>query len=557
MPRTGYLPARRGAVQYLVLRMRDAPKFLLLHPSSRRVAFHAFEAITIWMTSMNYRNVSAVLVVALLATACGGNHDHDNSSNNGGASPGQLTAAPTIVQTLTAAALTTQLKAISPSLLLVAGQPKCGITIYSFGYKTVGGRDEPTTAGGAVMVPSGNAPGCGGAQPVVLYDHGVTTDKNFDMTKLDGDIDGELDSALVAAFYAAQGFVVVAPNYAGYAGSTLSYHPFVNAIQQSSDTMDALRAARSAFGNLGITDSGKLFVTGYSQGGYAALATQRAMQADTNEFKVTAAATGSGPYALSLFLDREFEGETSAVAPLLLDLVANGWQNSYGNVLANPAELVAPPYTNTALGLLPGTTPQTTLFAQNLLPVDAVFQTGTSPGPDTSNPDTALLAQAGFAPANFFVTNGFRSTFLTDVTNHPCSAAGSNEPIRPCAPASGLRQDALLNDLRNYVPNVPLQMCGAHSDNLVFFVNTQLTAEFFTGQGVSPSNLTVIDVDPGSNQPSGPFAALQTGFNTARAQAAASLGTSPAAAIQLASGIHKIAEPFCFVAAQSLFQSLR
>src|SRR5580698_7204508 len=51
------------------------------------------------------------------------------------------------------------------------------------------------------------------------------------------DIDGQLDSALVAAFYAAQGFVVVAPNYAGYAGSTLPYHPFVNALQQSADMM--------------------------------------------------------------------------------------------------------------------------------------------------------------------------------------------------------------------------------------------------------------------------------------------------------------------------------
>jgi dienelactone hydrolase len=42
--------------------------------------------------------------------------------------------------------------------------------------------------------------------------------------------------------------------------------------------IDALRAARSSFAAIGARDSGKLMVTGYSQGGYVALATQRAMQ---------------------------------------------------------------------------------------------------------------------------------------------------------------------------------------------------------------------------------------------------------------------------------------
>ena len=34
---------------------------------------------------------------------------------------------------------------------------------------------------------------------------------------------------MIAAMYAAQGFIVVAPNYAGYDISTLGYHPYLNA----------------------------------------------------------------------------------------------------------------------------------------------------------------------------------------------------------------------------------------------------------------------------------------------------------------------------------------
>ena len=147
-----------------------------------------------------------------------------------------------------------------------------------------------------------------------------------------------------------------------------------------------------AFPNIGVSDSGKLFIAGYSQGGYVGLATQRAMQANTGEFKVTATATGSGPYALSNFLDKEFLGQTSAFAPLLLDLLVNSWQNAYGNVFANPTGLVASTYAPHAIGLLPGTTAETSLFAQNLLPIDAVFQTGSNRDPISRIP-TRLLCR--------------------------------------------------------------------------------------------------------------------------------------------------------------------
>ena len=47
----------------------------------------------------------------------------------------------------------------------------------------------------------------------------------------------------------------------------------------------------------------------------------------------------------------------------------------------------------------------------------------------------------------------------------------------------------------------------------MFFANTQLTAQFFTQNGISPSNLTVVDVDPGAAAPSGPFCDFANGFS--------------------------------------------
>lgn len=44
-----------------------------------------------------------------------------------------------------------------------------------------------------------------------------------------------------AAIFAAQGYVVVAPNFPGYDGSTLGYYPFLNADQNAIPGMIAAR----------------------------------------------------------------------------------------------------------------------------------------------------------------------------------------------------------------------------------------------------------------------------------------------------------------------------
>jgi len=107
--------------------------------------------------------------------------------------------------------------------------------------------NETATASGALMVPTGGA-GCTGARPIVLYAHGTDTDKNLNLADITDPTNSE--GALIAAMFAAQGYIVVAPNYAGYDSSSLDYHPYLNADQQSKDMIDALTAARKALGHV-------------------------------------------------------------------------------------------------------------------------------------------------------------------------------------------------------------------------------------------------------------------------------------------------------------------
>src|SRR6185437_13529365 len=167
-------------------------------------------------------------------------------------------------------------------LLALAFSPVCTVDVYHMQYETVGGRGEATTASGALMVPSGLDPSCQGPRPVVLYAHGTSAEKAFNIANVSGtgnNVGVNSEGVLLAAVFAAEGYIVVAPNYAGYDTSSLSYHPYLVADQQAHEMVDSLTVARSAFSAVGADASSKLFVTGYSQGGYVALATLRAMEA--------------------------------------------------------------------------------------------------------------------------------------------------------------------------------------------------------------------------------------------------------------------------------------
>jgi pimeloyl-ACP methyl ester carboxylesterase len=133
--------------------------------------------------------------------------------------------------------------------------------------------------------------------------------------------------------------------------------------------VDSLRAARTAFPRINAQDSGKLVIAGYSQGGYVAMATQRAMQQKyASEFKVTALAGMSGPYALALLGDAVFAGSPNAGGTVFLPMLTTAWQKSYGNVYASANEIYEDKYATGIETLIPGSLTMTDLFTTGKLP---------------------------------------------------------------------------------------------------------------------------------------------------------------------------------------------
>lgn len=136
----------------------------------------------------------------------------------------------------------------------------------------------------------------------------------------------------------------MAPSYAGYDISTLGYHPFLDAVQQSGEMIGTPTAARTALPNTfssATSDNGKLFVTGYSEGGHVAMATQCALEAAGKT--VTAAAPMSRPYALEAFGDAIFFGDVDIGSTVFGPLLTTSYQHAYGNIYMSPPTSIAPP----------------------------------------------------------------------------------------------------------------------------------------------------------------------------------------------------------------------
>ncbi|MCW1777642.1 lipase family protein [Pantoea ananatis] len=174
-------------------------------------------------------------------------------------------------------------------------QAKCDVRVAEFTYATIGVDGEPTTASAALLVPGGSQ--CPGPFPLVSYSQGTESQRRAEQAKEIRDAKG--DDTMVTHL-ATQGYVVVSSDYLGIGQSTYAFHPYLHAASEASSTIDAMRAARQVLQRLNTPLSGKVMLTGFSQGGHAAMATQREIEAHlSNEFNLVASAPISGPYALS------------------------------------------------------------------------------------------------------------------------------------------------------------------------------------------------------------------------------------------------------------------
>ena len=220
------------------------------------------------------------------------------------------------------AVLTTQIPDFAK--ITVAYSPaRNGARLYRVTYPSViperGNR--PTVTTGLLAVP--DLPGT--SFPMVSYQHGTVYGKQ----EVPSFIAQSPETALMVAQFAGQGYIVVGADYFGLGLSTEPEGYMVKASQQQA-TADLLAASRSVLEVMKLS-SPKLFLAGWSQGGFVTMALLEKLEADG--IAVNAAATASAPVdvyvALSGFLDFPRPLDATWVMSLFI-LSAFSYENYYG-----------------------------------------------------------------------------------------------------------------------------------------------------------------------------------------------------------------------------------
>lgn len=399
---------------------------------------------------MNYCKWGLIILAALTFTACGG----DNSTINPDTTPdprGKVFGVPTVIAQRTVTQINARAATFTTANVLplqgFIDPAVCDVTVVQINYQTPGTQPaEMTNTSAAVLIPGGI--NCPGPFPLIAYAHGTEFEKNRTMANPDND-----ETFALMAFYAAQGYAVVATDYLGYALSSYPYHPYLHAETEASAVIDSIRATRQAAASLGLALNGKVMVSGYSQGGHAAMATQRAIERDhAGEINLVAAAHLSGPYRVSESMIGAVQNPIlggQAFAPFQI----TSWQKIYGNVYGNASDVFKPPYASWIETLLPNATLSLTdLFATGLLPI--------------GTPADAL--NAIFQPA-----------FLADLAANP---------------ANGTRIAATKQDLLGWNPQAPTTLCGGSGDPTVSF-SINATPTFLDFNSRAGGIVSIVDVD--------------------------------------------------------------
>ncbi len=242
---------------------------------------------------------------------------------------------------------------------------------------------------------------------------------------------------------AAAGYITVIPDFIGYGVSKDTVHPYY--IQQYSGTavVDMINAAKIYLNRQKVVFSNRLFLIGYSEGGYVTMAAQKEIETHPeHNLTLTAAAEGAGGYDLT--------GMLSAVAttpsynnPSYLALILQSYNTTYG-----------------------WNRPWTDFFQAQYAAKFPALLDGTKDGTQINN-ELPLSPTALFNPA-----------FFTNLTS-------ANGELM-------LKQALITNGFTGWVPKSPTRLYHGTSDVTVFYQTSVTTYNQFKAAGATNVTLTSI-----------------------------------------------------------------
>lgn len=216
--------------------------------------------------------------------------------------------------------------------------------------------------------------------PIISYQHATEIFREYAPSVF---LDNPLDvlhypEVIVAAAMASSGYAVAMADYQGM-GDSLDVQPYCHGDTLARQVVDMLKASEKRIskpwsaGKLGspVKWNGKLFLMGYSEGGYVTMAATRELQEKhAGTFPVTASAPLSGPHDISGTMRDIMIADETYKEPFFLPFVISGFGTVYEHAtdpviaaLFEPENVYRAPFHATLPPLMDGNTPSSEINA--------------------------------------------------------------------------------------------------------------------------------------------------------------------------------------------------
>ncbi len=346
--------------------------------------------------------------------------------------PKTLVSATAVAQ-YTTAQLSTRYTALFGSFApLITGQYlKNSITVYKVVYRTTNTDGKEIQASGALIVPTVT-----GSIPMMSIQHGtIRTDDDAPSNNGSGS-----DTYTYGSLFSSYGYIVALPDYIGYGTSKSLPHSYEHRNGLATASLDMLRASQEFIAQNKVNWDKRLYITGYSEGGYATMALHKKMEEEAaGEFNLRASSIGAGAYDKTAFM----------------------------KYVVNTAATTNPSYNS--------------LYVWTLLTYDRIYALNRPMSYYFKEPYASQIqsqrenVSIGFSLNQIF-TDGFKQA-----VNSGSDAAF----VKAIAD----------NDVFDWKPAVPVQLYHGNADQLVPFFNSQNAFDAMKKRG---ANVTLIPI-PGAN----------------------------------------------------------
>lgn len=313
---------------------------------------------------------------------------------------------------------------------------RSGVDLYLLTYRTTGVDGRPTTASALAVLPRTREH----TLRTVAWLHGTRVYRGDT-----GSMSDNLDRA-AAVLFASSGYATVAPDYIGL-GTGPGHHPYMQSKPTINATMDALRATRTLAGRSGKRLDKQLYLSGFSQGGQAAMIVGREVRR-SREFELAAIAGIAGPYDIrGQEMPAALDGRLDGISAIMyLGYAITGW-NRVHKLYDSPSDVFRAPYDQVAESLF-----------------------------DSDHQEDDVVMSLPHTPRELFT-----DSYLAELA-HPTGAlaevlAANDDPCQ-------------------WRPNVPVRLYAGTADRDVVFANSQSCQADLVAHGTRDSKVVNVgDVD--------------------------------------------------------------